>query len=75
MVSVIAEYCKLKLYQLMPYKYGAEDAIIIWIDDEKLNFKKIYIKCCLVNQRFYNDQIRWVVCLNLQMSLNIFSIG
>lgn len=44
MVSVIPECCKLELYQLMPYEYEAEDAMIIQINEKKLNIKKKYIK-------------------------------
>lgn len=40
MVSVISECCKLELYQLMPYEYGAEDAMIIQIDEDKVELKK-----------------------------------
>jgi hypothetical protein len=35
MVSIISERCKSELYKLMPYEYGAEDAMIIQIDEEK----------------------------------------
>jgi cell wall assembly regulator SMI1 len=45
MVSVIAECCKSELYQLMPYEYGAEDTMIIRINEDKLELEKeIYRK-------------------------------
>lgn len=40
MVSVIPECCKPELYQLMPYKYGAEDAMIRQIGEEKVELEK-----------------------------------
>jgi SMI1 / KNR4 family (SUKH-1) len=45
MISVIAECCKLGLYQLIPDEYGEEDDMIIRIDEEKLELEKsIYRK-------------------------------